>query len=78
MRGIIISSFFALNLLAVPAAQARGCIKGAIVGGLAGHVAHHGLLGAAAGCVAGRALSHHRPVPAMAAPMAPAVSPVYR
>ena len=78
MRTVVVSTLCALTLLAAPAAQARGCIKGAIVGGLAGHVAHHGLLGAAAGCVAGRALSHHRPVPAMAAPMAPAVSPVYR
>ena len=36
-------------------AEAAGCIKGAAVGGVAGHVAgHHGLLGAAAGCVVGR------------------------
>jgi len=37
-------------------ADARGCIKGALVGGAAGHVAgHHGLLGAAVGC----AIGHH-------------------
>ncbi len=37
-------------------ADAKGCIKGAIVGGIAGHLAHHhGVLGAAAGCVIG----HH-------------------
>jgi hypothetical protein len=36
-------------------AQAKGCIKGALIGGTAGHfVGHHGLLGAAAGCVIGR------------------------
>ena len=36
-------------------AQAKGCIKGALIGGTAGHFAgHHGLLGAAAGCVIGR------------------------
>jgi hypothetical protein len=36
-------------------ADAKGCIKGAIVGGAAGHLAgHHGLLGAAAGCLYGR------------------------
>lgn len=36
-------------------ADARGCLKGAVVGGTAGHFAgHHGLLGAAAGCVIGR------------------------
>jgi hypothetical protein len=35
--------------------QAKGCIKGALIGGTAGHFAgHHGLLGAAAGCVIGR------------------------
>ena len=36
-------------------ANAKGCIKGAIVGGAAGHLAHHGWLGAAAGC----AIGHH-------------------
>jgi hypothetical protein len=45
--------------LALPAliqpADAKGCIKGAVVGGVAGHyTAHHGLLGAAAGCLIGR------------------------
>ncbi|MBV9750505.1 MAG: hypothetical protein JO157_16990 [Acetobacteraceae bacterium] len=38
--------------------QAKGCIKGAIVGGIAGHAAGHGILGAAGGCVAGRALAN--------------------
>jgi hypothetical protein len=42
-------------MMMVPA-DAKGCIKGAMVGGAAGHVAgHHGLLGAAAGC----AIGHH-------------------
>jgi hypothetical protein len=37
-------------------ASAKGCIKGAVVGGVAGHyVHHHGLAGAAIGCVVG----HH-------------------
>jgi hypothetical protein len=35
--------------------QAKGCIKGAVVGGVAGHMAHHGVLGAAGGCLVG----HH-------------------
>jgi hypothetical protein len=36
-------------------AEAKGCLKGAVVGGAAGHVAgHHGVLGAAAGCLVGR------------------------
>jgi outer membrane lipoprotein SlyB len=46
----------ALSLLASPgSAEAKGCIKGAIVGGAAGHLAHHGVLGAIGGCVVG----HH-------------------
>ena len=45
----------ALALTSIPA-DAKGCIKGAIVGGVAGLMAgHHGLLGAAAGC----AIGHH-------------------
>ncbi|HEY0354417.1 MAG TPA: hypothetical protein VGC68_12375, partial [Enterovirga sp.] len=45
-------------------AQAKGCIKGALVGGVAGHMAGHGVLGAAAGCMAGRSLAHRRAAPA--------------
>ena len=38
-----------------PAANAAGCLKGAVVGGVAGHDAgNHGLLGAGAGCLIGR------------------------
>ena len=41
------------------AADAHGCIKGAIVGGVAGHFAHHHTwTGAAIGCVVG----HHMAV----------------
>jgi hypothetical protein len=36
------------------AAQAKGCIKGAIVGGIADSVAGHGKVSAVAGCVMGR------------------------
>jgi hypothetical protein len=45
-----------LVMLAAPSpAQAKGCIKGALVGGVAGHYAgRHGVLGAAAGCIVGR------------------------
>jgi outer membrane lipoprotein SlyB len=38
------------------AAEAKGCIKGAIVGGIAGKMVGHGKVGAAAGCAVG----HHR------------------
>src|ERR1700688_4383722 len=50
-------ALIAIALVAVTApAEAKGCIKGALVGGAAGHFAgHHGLIGAAAGCVIG----HH-------------------
>jgi hypothetical protein len=42
-------------VIAVSPANAKGCLKGAAVGGTAGHFAgHHGLLGAAAGCIIGR------------------------
>ena len=50
----------AIGSAAVPA-NAKGCIKGAIVGGAAGHLAHHGLLGAAAGCIIG----HHFAISAL-------------
>ena len=38
-------------------AEAKGCLKGAVVGGAVGHVARrHGVIGAAIGC----AIGHHR------------------
>jgi hypothetical protein len=36
-------------------ANAKGCVKGAIVVGVAGHLVGHGAAGAAAGCIVG----HH-------------------
>jgi hypothetical protein len=45
----------AISVVSLSGADAKGCIKGAIVGGVARHVAGHGKLGAAAGCVIG----HH-------------------
>lgn len=42
-------------------AEARGCLKGAVVGGVAGHFAgHHPILGAAAGCAIGHHMAHRR------------------
>lgn len=57
MKAIIGATAFALAIaMAAVPANAKGCIKGAVVSGAAGHVAgHHGILGAAAGC----AISHH-------------------
>jgi len=51
-----VAAALAMSLLAGSfSAEAKGCIKGAIVGGAAGHLAHHGVLGAIGGCVVG----HH-------------------
>lgn len=55
MRPIIKCSAIILTLAAGTPANAKGCLKGAVVGGIAGHyTVHHGLLGAAAGCIIGR------------------------
>ena len=72
MRGMIIAAISMVAIGLSTAAEAKGCIKGAIVGGIAGHFAgRHGLLGAAAGCVAGRSLAN-RPKPGpRTAPPAP-------
>ena len=54
MRIIFVSAVVLLSALATPAA-AKGCLKGAVVGGVVGHYArHHGVIGAAAGCLIGR------------------------
>ena len=52
MKWIAIVAALGSAVLA-PQAEAKGCIKGALVGGVAGHFAHHGILGAAAGCAYG-------------------------
>lgn len=57
----LLKSFLALTAtlalgLGVHPADAKGCIKGAIVGGAAGSMAGHGKMGAAAGCAVG----HHK------------------
>jgi len=55
MKALIGCAVIALALGATVPAEAKGCLKGALVGGVAGHyTVHHGLLGAAAGCVIGR------------------------
>ena len=57
MKAILGCTALALAIvMATLPANAKGCIKDAIVGGAAGHVAgHHGLMGAVAGC----AIGHH-------------------
>lgn len=55
MKNTILAALIVTSCaLATPAAQAKGCLKGAAIGGVAGHVANHGVLGAAAGCAIGR------------------------
>lgn len=50
-----------ITFVSVGAAEAKGCIKGAIIGGIAGHyLAERGVVGAVAGCLAGRALANRR------------------
>ncbi len=54
---LLAAGLLALGAVAVPhQAEAKGCIKGAIVGGMAGKVVGHGKAGAAAGCAVG----HHK------------------
>jgi uncharacterized protein YcfJ len=56
MRWMLVTACAAaISLAYAPGADAKGCIKGAVIGGAAGHMAGHGKLGAAAGCVVG----HH-------------------
>jgi hypothetical protein len=56
MKLIISYLCVALSVIAIAGpAEAKGCLAGAVVGGAAGHyTGHHGLIGAAAGCVIGR------------------------
>jgi hypothetical protein len=59
MKSMLMLAALAFALTAgasLPSAQAAGCLKGVAAGGVAGHfAAHHGVLGAGAGCVIG----HH-------------------
>ena len=55
MKALIRCAAIMFALATVTSADAKGCLKGAAVGGVAGHYSgHHGILGAAAGCVIGR------------------------
>ena len=59
MKALLIGCALTLGLAAAAMpADAKGCVKGALIGGIAGHYAsHHGVLGAAAGCVVGHHLA---------------------
>lgn len=62
MRPVIhVSAIALVTLMCVGAAEAKGCIKGAIIGGLAGHyLAERGVVGAVAGCLGGRYLANRQ------------------
>ena len=62
MKTLLTCAVLALGLaISTGAADAKGCIKGAVVGGAAGHFAHHhGVLGAAAGCVIGHHMANKK------------------
>jgi outer membrane lipoprotein SlyB len=62
MKTILTCTVLALGIaISTGAADAKGCIKGALVGGAAGHYAHHhGVLGAAAGCVIGHHMANKK------------------
>jgi hypothetical protein len=59
MKALLFGCALTLGLAAAAMpADAKGCIKGALIGGIAAHYAsHHGVSGAAAGCVVGRHLA---------------------
>jgi hypothetical protein len=48
------------GLGSAPAANAIGCISGGVAGAVAGHMAHHGVLGAIGGCIAGHEYNKHQ------------------
>src|SRR5436305_14389003 len=61
MRAIIKCSAIILALAVVTPANAKGCLKGALVGGVAGHyTVHHGLLGAPPGSTIGLHITKQR------------------
>jgi hypothetical protein len=56
---LIVAGVAAIGL-ASPSAHAVGCISGGIAGAAAGHLAHHGVLGAIGGCIAGHEYHKHQ------------------
>lgn len=61
MRHILIAATACVGLaVASPSANAIGCLSGGLAGAVAGHMAHHGVLGAIGGCIAGHEWHKHR------------------
>ncbi len=58
---LAILGFLAAGALAPAHAEPGGCLKYGAAGAVGGHLAHHGVLGAAGGCVTGMYVRHeHR------------------
>ena len=58
---VAIAALLALSAgvgLSTPA-MAIGCLSGGAAGAVAGHMAHHGVLGAIGGCIAGHEYNKH-------------------
>lgn len=61
MKLILIGAVAAVTVVCVnPPAHAIGCLSGGAAGALAGHMAHHGVLGAVGGCIAGHEWHKHQ------------------
>ena len=79
MKSAIVAAALALAAPAIllpSAAEAKGCLKGALVGGVAGHMVHHGVLGAIGGCVVGHHMANERnPQPSQAQNQHPSPAP---
>jgi len=60
MRHALIASAALLGIAAAsPSAHAVGCLSGGAAGAFAGHMAHHAILGALGGCIAGHEWHKH-------------------
>jgi uncharacterized protein YcfJ len=57
---VIMLTLAGVGLAASPPAQAIGCLSGGLAGAVAGHMAHHGVLGAVGGCIAGHEYNKHQ------------------
>ena len=57
MKALVI---LALVFATATAAEAKGCLTGALAGGVAGHYVHHTVTGAIAGCYMGHHIAHQK------------------
>src|SRR5690242_2629897 len=59
---VAIAALLALSAGVGPStpAMAIGCLSGGVAGAVAGHMAHHGVLGAIGGCIAGHEYNQHQ------------------